>query len=118
MSHFKTLEGPEYDRGAMERARRELAGYLQSETTNEAFLSEARQALATTIEWLELKELHVARFYLTVGRPRGARQRLERILAKPDPLFPEEARRLLNQAEQMERAQPEPPAPDEPETKK
>lgn len=108
MAHFELLEGPEYDAGAMERARKELASYLSSPTTNEKFLGEARAALAKTLEWMEEKELRIVRYYLTIGKTAGARLRLERLLQKPDPRFRAETEDLKRQLEAMERrARPE-----------
>ncbi len=102
LANFRLIEGPDYDAGQMERARRELTGYLQSDTTNEKFLSNARAALSTVLRWQERKEIQLAKFYVTVGKPRGARLHLQRVLDKPDPSFADEARGLLRKVEQLE----------------
>lgn len=104
MSHYRRLEGPDYDAAAMERTRKELAGYLATDTTNEAHLAQARQALAQVLLWREQKDLRIARFYITIAKPVGARLQLERILSQPDARLRDQAAELMRQVEALERA--------------
>ena len=104
MSHFNLIEGSSYDSGQMHRAKQELAGYLQSPTTNKAFVEATRKALGETLRLIEEKHLQVARFYLTVGNPFGALREVDLILAQPDPIYGAEAREVKQRATAMEAA--------------
>ncbi|MFQ5506915.1 MAG: outer membrane protein assembly factor BamD [Planctomycetota bacterium] len=103
MSRFKLLIGPDYDAGALEEAHKELADYLRSNSTNPDFVTQAARALATTDFWIQDKDLRIARFYLRIGKPFGARLHLQRILAKTDAYYREEALALMEDVRRMER---------------
>ena len=84
MSHYRMLEGPEYDAAQMKRAREELTGYLKSGSTNGEFLGKARKALAIVIRWQEERAIETAHYYLRIRRPSAARRELSKLLDDPD----------------------------------
>lgn len=105
MSYFRMCQGPDYDAEGLERAQAELVGYLESGSTNAEFVDEARASLTTVLQWIEEKRLRIARYYLTIEKPKGARRQLEALLADPQSQRQDEARELLATVEALEREQ-------------
>ncbi|PIE23515.1 MAG: hypothetical protein CSA62_06635 [Planctomycetota bacterium] len=103
MAYFKKTQGPDYDAAGLRRAKAELVGYLQSNSTNAAFLDEARSSLSTVLQWIEEKHLRTARYYLRIEKPQGAREALARLLADPESKRQDEARALLKEVEELEK---------------
>ena len=103
MSYFKKTQGPDYDAAGLRRAKAELVGYLQTNSTNAEFVDEARSSLATVIEWIEEKRLRTARYYLQIEKPQGARNAIQRLLDDPESKREEEARALMADVEKLEK---------------
>ncbi|MEZ5990042.1 MAG: outer membrane protein assembly factor BamD [Planctomycetota bacterium] len=110
MAHYRLVNGPDYDLGALELARRELAGYLAGGAKDQAHLEEARAALSRVLFWLESKHMRIARFYRRIGSGWGALRAAEKVLENPETPFGEEARGIVADAKELIRAgsSPEP----------
>lgn len=85
---FRDLVGPAYDLDAMQRARNELAAYLDQQPENPEFRGEAEEALATVEDWIAERHQLDASFYRTLGEAAGERFHLRRLLQQ----YPEDPR--------------------------
>jgi outer membrane protein assembly factor BamD (BamD/ComL family) len=105
MAYFRKTQGPDYDEAGLKRAKAELAGYLETGSSNQDFVDEARASLATVLDWIEEKRLRNARYYLTIDQARGARLSLQELLDDPESERQEEARELMKRVEALEAEQ-------------
>ena len=106
-----SIESPEYDRGALERARTELEAWLRNWPGRNGVSPElegrVRLDLADSLRRLADSDRGIANFYIRVGNEYGARRHADRALAEArqaeDPGRVQEAEELLRElgAEQV-----------------
>lgn len=100
------LESPEYDRRELNRARRELEGWLELHAGNEGEAM-VRLDYGDCLRRLVLSDLGISRFYLRIDRPFGARYHAVRALETArlcgDQPLAQRSEALIARADELER---------------
>lgn len=118
---LSSIESPEYDRGAIEQARKELEAWIGNwsgrEGVRPGLEEEVRLDLADSLRRLADSDRIIARFYVRVGNEAGARLHAERCAEEArqasDPERVQEAEELLRDLAPAKSGHAAPPKPAE-----